>query len=223
MRSKVFPVLLILTSFVFYSCQKNTELPNVGSRAYANKRVAAVCIVDEASLRNGPSAKADWISSIALGERITWLGISEKDSAKETREYYKVELSDSSVGWTTSYALELGADPAVIVQRASLFRRPDLITVTSVEFEPMNFVALLETDSDWLKVVGESRRKKGWVKRAAVSLKEEDVAVGVLTSKILRVKDRDKRLQRLKDLVENAAFANSVFINDVAELMNKDD
>ena len=222
MFQKVFILILVVTSFLLYSCKNEEEPQNVGSRAYANKRVATVCIVDEASLRNGPSAKADWISSIALGERITWLGISEIDSTKETREYYKVELSDSSTGWTTAYALELRADPAVIVQRASIFRRPDLITVTDAEFEPMNFVALLETDTDWLKVVGENRRKKGWVKRAAVSLKEEDIAVGVLTSKIIKDKNKEKRMQRLEDLIENPAFINSVFIKDVAVLLNEE-
>jgi len=223
MPLKLSAIFIILSGVFILSCQEDMETPNLGSRAYAGKRVPAVCIIDEASLRDGPSAQANWISSIALGERITWLGIGEKDSLKKTREYYKVELSDSSIGWTTSYALELGADPAVIIQRASLFRRPDLITVTEVELEPMDFVALVETDTDWLRVVGENRRKKGWVKRAAVSLKSEDVAVGVLTKKILKEKDKEKRLQRLKDLVENPAFANSVFIRDVLNLLNDDD
>lgn len=221
--------LTLLPAFIFIAgifvagCRQNSETQAVGSRALINKRVPAVCIVDEASLRDGPSAKAEWLSSIALGERLTWLGIGEKDSTRKSREYYKVELSDSTVGWTTSYALVLRADPAVITQRASIFRRPNLITVSDAEYEPMDFVAVLETDTDWLRVVGQSRRKKGWVKRAAVSLKDEDVAVGVLTSKIMKEKNKEKRIQRLEDIIENPAFANSIFIKDLAVLLNNEE
>jgi len=222
-RLNLTTVLFLLAGIFLVSCQQNSESRAVGSRALISKRVPAVCIVDEASLRDGPSAKAGWVSSIALGERLTWLGIGEKDSTKESREYYKVELSDSTIGWTISYALELRADPAVITQRASIFRRPDLITVSDAEYEPMDFVAVLQTDSDWLRVVGQSRRKKGWVKRAAVSLKDKDVAVGVLTSKILKEKNKEKRIQRLEDIIENPAFANSVFIKDLAVLLNDEE
>ena len=216
-------VVLPVAGIFMMGCQKGSDTQAVGSRTLVNKRVAAVCIVDEASLRDGPSAKANWISSIALGERLTWLGIGEKDSTRKSREYYKVELSDSTIGWTTSYALELRADPAVITQRASIFRRPDLITITDAEYEPMDFVAVLETDADWLRVVGQNRRKKGWIKRAAVSLKDEDVAVGVLTSKIMKEKNKEKRIQRLEDIIENPAFANSVFIKDLAVLLNDEE
>ncbi len=217
--------ILIFTMSFFYQCSNNGERPAAGRRAHVVKRVPAVCIIEGASLRDGPSAKAKWMSSIALGERLTWLGISEKDSTKETREYYKVELSDSTIGWTTSYALELRADPAVIVERASVFRRPDLITITQAEFQPMDFVAVVQTEADWLKVVGENRKKKGWVKRSFVSLRGEDVAVGVLTTKALREKKKEKRFQRIKEIIENPAFASSVFIKELIDILNaeKDD
>ncbi len=218
MKSLFIFVIFIIVAFI--ACDHNTERPTLGNKTKVQKRVPAVCIVDEASLRNGPSATADWLTSIALGEKVVWLGIGEQDSTKETREYYKVELSDSSVGWTTSYALELNAEPAVVTDRALLYRRPDLKTMTDKEFSSMEFVAILETDADWLRVVGENRRKRGWIERSAASLKEDDIAVGVLASKALEERDAEKRRQRIIDIIENPAFANSNFIDELIETLN---
>ena len=201
-------------------CDQHTEKPNFRNHTKIQKRIPTVCVVDEASLRDGPTAAADWKTSIALGEKLTWLGIAETDSLKEDREYYKVELSDSSVGWTTSYALELNAEPAVIVDRALLYRRPDLKTMTDKEFAAMEFVAILETDTRWLKVMGENRRKKGWIERSAASLKEDDIAVGVLATKAFAEKDDEKRRQRIIDIIENPAFANSGFIDELIARLN---
>lgn len=217
---KYFSIVILFFSILLTSCDQNSERPQLGSNHKVQKRVPAVCIVDEASLRDGPTAKAEWLTSISLGEKLVWHGIGEPDSTKETREYYKVELSDSTVGWTTSYALELNAEPAVVTERALLYRRPDLKTMTDKEFAPMEFVAILETDADWLRVIGENRKKRGWIERSAASLKEDDIAVGVLASKALQEKDADKRRQRIIDIIENPAFANSDFIDELIKILN---
>ena len=219
---KYFFLFTFVTSILLVQCDNDPATPNVGSKNKVRKLVPAVCIVDEASLRDGPTAVADWKTSIALGEKVTWLGIGETDSTKESREYYKVQLSDSSIGWTTSYALELDAEPAVIVSRALLYRRPDLKTMTDREFEPMEFVAILETDTDWLRVKGENRKKSGWITRSTASLREDDVAVGVLARKALQEKDDNERRQRIIDIIENPAFANSTFIDDLVDILNSE-
>ncbi len=211
---------LLLCSIILPGCKQNAERPQLGSHNNVQKRVPAVCIVDEASLRDGPTAQAEWMTSISLGEKVIWRGIGEMDSTKKSREYYKIELSDSTVGWTTSYALQLNAEPAVVTERALLYRRPDLKTMADKEFGAMEFVAILEIDADWLKVVGENRKKPGWIERSAASLKEDDIAVGVLASKALRETDKNKRRQRIIDIIENPAFANSNFIDDLIEILN---
>lgn len=215
-------MFLAITSFFLIQCDSEIEPPRLGSKAQMGKRVPAVCIVDGASLRDGPTAAADWKTSIALGEKVTWLGIGETDSTKESREYYKIQLSDSTIGWTTSYALELNAEPAVIVNRVLLYRRPDFKTMTDSEYQPMEFVAILETDTDWLHVMGENRKKRGWISRSAASMREDDVAVGVLASKALEESDKEQRRQRIVDILENPAFANSTFIDDLIEMVNSD-
>ena len=215
--------IISLIVFITFGCNKEPQERTHGSDTLTSQRVPAVCIVDEASLREGPSAAEKWRTSIALGEKVTWLGIGETDSIKASREYYKIELSDSTVGWTTSYALELNAEPAVIIERALVYRRPDLKTMTDKEYQPMEFVAILETDTDWLKVMGENQKKRGWIERSAASMKEVDVAVGVLASKALKETDEEKRRQRIIDIIENPAFANSSFINDLVDMLNQDE
>lgn len=223
---KCFLTILSSLLIMLTGCDRPTDHPQRGSNHKVQKRVPAVCIVDEASLRDGPTATAEWITSISLGEKLVWHGIGETDSTEESREYYKVELSDSTIGWTTSYAIKVNAEPAVVTERALLYRRPDLKTMTDKEFAPMEFVAILKTDADWLEVVGENQKKRGWIERSVASLKEDDIAVGVLASKALKEKDADKRRQRIIDIIENPAFANSNFIDDLIEIINfpeKDD
>jgi len=182
------------------------------------KRVPAVCIWDGGSVREGPTAKADWVSSLALGEQVTWLGISEPDSTNEERIYHRIELSDSTTGWASEYVLAIGAEPAVVKTPTPLFRRPDLITVTEKELEPLDFLAILESDGKWVRVVGKENKKKGWIKLESVSIIEEDVAVGVLVNKALAIDEREKRLERLQTIIDNPVFASSTFIDDVRNI-----
>ncbi len=182
------------------------------------KRVPAVCIWDGGSVREGPTAKANWVSSLALGERVTWLGISEPDSTNQDRVYHKIELSDSTVGWASEYVLAIDAEPAVVKTPTPLFRRPDLITVTEKELEPLDFLAILESDGKWIRVVGKENKKKGWIKLESISVVEEDVAVGVLVNKALALKEREKRLERLQSIIDNPVFSSSTFIDDVRKI-----
>ncbi|RPH99116.1 MAG: SH3 domain-containing protein [Calditrichaeota bacterium] len=186
----------------------------------AEKRISAVCIVDDAIVRDQPNLSGKRLTSASLGEQIIWLGVSETDTSKESREYYQIELSDSTRGWITAFAVQANAAPGIIVEQTNLYRRPDLLTLTEQNLEEMDFVAVLATDSDWLQIVGENRRQNGWIRRVSVSLRPEDIAVGVLTQKAKRIKDHQKREKSLIAIVENPSFANSVFISHLIELLN---
>jgi hypothetical protein len=202
-------------------CGNDNKIPAQGSTNHIQKRVSSVCIVNDAVLRESASLASDRITSISLGDRIDWLGIIAADSSKEHLEYYKVQLSDSTIGWTAGSNIAPNADPAVIVEQTFLFRRPDLLTVTDTQFEPMDFAAILETDADWLHVIGESRRRNGWIRRSVASLRSEDVAVGILAARAARIKDSKKREQALLQIIENQAFANSSFIPKLVALLNE--
>ena len=174
----------------------------------------AVCIWDGASVRQGPSAEAKWITSLSLGEKLTWLGIEKPDSAKPERYYYKIMLSDSTIGWSSEYVIVEG-EPGVIVSQTPVFKRPDLITMTETQLMPMSFVAVTESEGEWVSIVGNQNKPRGWIKLDAVSLKADDVAIGVIFTKLQGSEDKQEKYQKLQTLINNPVFENSVFIDDL--------
>lgn len=183
------------------------------------KEVTAVCIWDGASLRSEPSRKAKLLSTISLGEQVTWLGETAVDSTDKNREYYKIKLSDGKEGWTSSYLLVPKAKAAAITQKAFIYKRPNLITVLDDFFEPMNMVAVISEEDDWLEVVGNKKKKKGWIKNRDISFNEVDVAVAILTTKALAEKDMEKQRERISAIVNNPAFVGSIFLPKLREML----
>ena len=181
---------------------------------------ATVCIWDRAVLRTEPSMEnGKWISSIALGEKVTWLNESYVDSADNNREFLKVRLSDGKEGWTIAYVLVRNAKPAAITQKVYVYRRPDILTITDKAIDPMEMVAITKSEGEWLEVVGKERKKSGWNKNEGISLKDADVAVAILASKALAEDDEKKKLAKLQAIIENPDLANSVFLNAIRQLL----
>ena len=169
-------------------------------------------------MRQGPSANARWLAGLSLGEKVTYLGVTQTDSTDTTRSYHKIEVSDGTVGWSSEYTVAVDAEPSVAIKRTPIFRRPNLLTMTSEEFDPMEMLAIVEADSEWIRVVGRQNKKKGWVKLTAVSMRPEDVAVGVLARKALELRDNEDMADKLELILENPAFSGSVFINELDEM-----
>jgi hypothetical protein len=215
--------IIILSMIVFAAmingCQK-TEEKKVAQKppeppAPEVKEVPAVCIWDQASVRADASAKAKWISAMALGEKVTWLGEEKVDSSSKNRRYLHIRLSDGTEGWASEYVIATDAKPAVVYKEAPIYRRPDLLTVTESVFDPMEIVAIVGNDGDWIDVIGAENKKKGWIQSKLVSKNETDVAVALLTSKALAEKNEEKRKEKLQDIIDNTAFAGSIFLEDI--------
>ena len=187
-----------------------------------HRSLPAVCVWDGASVRQGPSANADWITSLSLGEKLTWLGITQPDSAKPDRSYYKIMLSDSTIGWSSEYVIARG-EAGVVVSETPVFKRPDLITMTETSLEPMSFVAVTESEGDWVRIAGNQNKPKGWIKLDAVSLQENDIAVGVIYTKLQENEDSKEKRQKLRNLITNPVFENSVFIDDLKKRLDDND
>jgi hypothetical protein len=180
-----------------------------------------VCIWDNAALRSIPAReKGKWLASISLGETVVYLGESQVDSSDQQLEFHKVRLSDGKEGWTLAYVLVRGAKAGAITQRSYVYSRPDLLTVTDKVFEPMDMVAISKVDGNWLEVVGNQRKKSGWIQNTGVSTMEADVALAILAIKSLREKDEVRRRQMLRAIVENPALQNSVFMAGLRAMIN---
>ncbi|UII26845.1 hypothetical protein LVD15_26730 [Fulvivirga maritima] len=178
--------------------------------------VPAVCVWDNISVRTEASSKAKWLTSLSLGESLTSLGNTAKDSLDNDREYTQVQLADGTEGWALSDFIIENAKVGVFLEDVFIYKRPDLLTKTDKKFTQMDIVAIKSTEGDWLEVVGKRTGAKwiqnGWVKKDNLSEKDIDVAVAKFAKPAMELKDEDKKIASLEEIVSNPDLSSSSFI-----------
>lgn len=178
----------------------------------------AVCIQDGMALRAQADHKSKWLSSISLGEKVTWLGLAKTDSVKKW-DYHKVRLVDNKEGWTLASAIVTKARPAAVTDKMYIYKRPDLSTITTNTLEPLDLIAVLfETEqAGWIEVIrsGDWGKRTVWVKNEGYSENDKDIAVASLTTKALGEKDLQKKKEKIQEILSNPALAGSVLLSDL--------
>lgn len=214
--------LLVLSAMIIgtWSCKNKAGEETGNQKEVKAEAKPSVCIWDNGSIRAKPHKKGDWVSSMSLGEKVTWLGITELDSANNVK-YHKVQLSDSTVGWASEYIVVLDAKPATILQEGTLHKRPDLLTSTDKKLEKMDIVAVKETKDNWKKVIGEKKKKKGWVKKETISEKNEDIAVAAIAKKAMNIKDKQDKVKELNKIIGNTSLKKSNFMPDLKKKVDE--
>jgi hypothetical protein len=195
---------LLIFSIFLISCSGITNRENI-------EKQQTVCIYDGVPVKEAPSKDGKWVSKINLGETLYFLGEEVVDSSDNNREYLKVELSDGKIAWAMSYGLIVNAKIAAVKENVPVYERPDLVTLTKNEFNTMDILAIEETKDNWIKVVGENKKIKGWIKQGVVTENKEDVAVAILASKQL-MKNGEIVLEKIEEFLENLPYKNSFFV-----------
>ena len=206
--------ILLIAIFIVFSCTERSEQEDTTA-----KELSAVCIWEGSTLRDAPSKQAKWLASISLGETLTMLGDTAIDSTDKNREFYNIRLSDGKQGWVQAYLLAIDAKPAAFIQKAVIHKRPDLLTGTDNAFETMEMVAVLNEQDDWLEVIGNKRKKSGWIKNENVTFNDKDVAVAILATKAFSEKDQERKDEKIKEILDNSALSGSVFIEELQRLL----
>ncbi|NLW48538.1 MAG: SH3 domain-containing protein [Firmicutes bacterium] len=205
-------VLCFLVVMVLFSLTGCFE----GKNDYSKQ---GVCIVENTSLRKEPSTKGDWISSLALGETVKLEGSPIKDEADPKVEYIKIKLSDGTKGYASNWCIVGGAYVGVIQKTTKIYKRPDLLAESNHQFEMMNIVAVEEeNESAWIRVTGEGRSKKGWIKKEFIRKDKEDVVTAVLLRKALREKGKtvnNASREEMEAIVSKLPYQDSYFVNQV--------
>jgi len=227
MYRKVLMLTLFCSLFLF--CSKNDGSQQNQSQEQTAKtedviieELPAVCIWDKGSVRQEPNKDGKWISSMALGEKVTWLGETSIDSSDKNVEYHKIKLSDGTEGWASTYVVEIDAKPAVILKVVSLYKRPDYLTVTEKKLQEMEIIALKKSENGWLEVVGQKKQTQGWIQNENISQSDIDIAVGLLASKAISEKNEEVKTKRINEIIDNPAFQSSVFIPSLKDLISKE-
>jgi len=167
-----------------------------------------ICIWKAVSLKETPSSKGKYITTIYLGEAATTFG----------------EIITDSSGWIQENLMAIDAEPYVIKSKTKLYKRPDILTAGNKEFERMQFVVVTETQSDWAKVKGKRTDagwfSEGWVKISNLTNSDIDVAVAILAERAMVTDDKNKKIDALNEIVENSDFSVSQFISDIQDVID---
>ncbi len=189
------------------------------------KEIASVCIWDKVSVRETPNEKGKWITSLSIGEKVTYTNISEVDSAND-RTYLKIKLTDGTEGWSRDDFIIPESRPAVFVSNSDLYNRPDLLTKSDKQFSVMDIVAVEDKGEDgWAAVNGKRKEGKwidnGWVKSENLSYNDVDLAAAKFVQQAMAVENPEEKLKALQEVANNSDLAGSIFIANVEELLNE--
>ncbi len=181
-----------------------------------SKEVAAVSMWDQVSVKETPDHKGKWLTSLSIGESLTFLGEKATDTKDDNHEYLKIRLNDGKEGWTRADFVAPGAQAAVFTKEANLYKRPDLLTKSDHVFSQMDIAAVVETQDDWLKIRGKRSQGKwieeGWVKADNISYEAVDIATAKFGKKALENKDEDKKTAAIQEIINNSDLKTSVFM-----------
>lgn len=183
-----------------------------------------VCLWSAVSLRDSPSSKGKRLTTVYLGETAMYKGITEKDTTiAKGRDYAKIELIDGTTGWVEERFFAIDAQPYVVKDISKLYKRPDILTATKKEYDKMQFVVVLEEKGEWMKVKGRRSQdgwfSDGWMKANHMTNNTIDISVAILASRAMTIKDKEKKIEALNEIIDNSDFSGSSFIKDISSIV----
>ncbi len=222
-------ILLLAGLFAFVaSCGDEADDKKAGTESSANTEAEPqvvkeeqplVCLWSAVSVRNNPTAKGKYVTTLYLGEEATFLGEKAKDETnpKKTVDYVKVRLADGKEGWMAERFVAINGASYAFIENSKLYKRPDILSGGKDDFDRLQYVVVLEEKDDWAKVKGISSNwfKTGWVKKNKLTNEKLDVTVAILFARAMHKKGTDKKVDALQDIVDNEDLKTSVFIANV--------
>ena len=188
------------------------------------EEVSIICMWGAVSLKETPTSKGKYMTTIYLGEVASTFGeIVTDSSTSKVRDFVKIKLGDGTEGWIQENLMALDANPYVIKSNTKLYKRPDILTAGTKEFDRMQFVAVTEMQEGWMKVkgkkIGAGWFSEGWVKSTNLTSTEIDVAVAILSERAMSSSEKDKKIDALNEIIDNTDFSSSQFIIDIEEMI----
>lgn len=235
-----FLLIPLLSFLVFQACQetKDEQITQTKQASAVSEKTEgeasktseqieeAVCIWDKSAVRDIEGEKSKWLTSLNLGEKVVYLKETKtaKDGKKD-REYHKVKLQDGKEGWVRADFVIPGAKSAAIVSNADVYKRPDLLTKSDKSFSQMDIVAVKNSQNDFIEVVGkrsgETWIETAWIREGNVSYKEVDIAVAKYGKAALAIDNKDEKIKKLREIIENSDFNGSSLIPELKTIADE--
>lgn len=186
------------------SAPTETPVVEVPSLQVNGEKLPLITFVNwnELGVRDTPSAKGKYLTTVYLGEHLELVGDTASDASGGKRNYFhKVMLSDGSSGWVQDDFIAVNAVPAAFVEDTPVCKRPDQATVSDVVFSKMDYVAAVPSTGEWVEVRGRRKNDKwfstGYVKSAVLTFYEDDLAFAALYRRYAET-DKEKIKTALK-------------------------
>lgn len=200
--------ILILISAVLFNCSGSKQTEIATEEDLETPPSGAYCLWHNISLREGPSEKDKWLTSVSFGEHLIFRDSVKVDESTDKKfQYSFVELSDGTKGWIRADFITIDAELATITENTTLYKRPDLLTGTDKKFSPMDVVAVTEKKDDWLEIKGKRKKDSwfitGWIPSSSVSWRPADVTDAILISRAMEIDDANERIKSLKNVLSN--------------------
>jgi hypothetical protein len=231
---------LTFFSFLTISCTNQGSESAEASEETPNKEVvksefSAHCIWEKVSVREEGLRSGNYLTSVYLGEKLTYLdSTSTDDSGERSIDYKLVRLSDGTEGWIQEDFLAISQEVAVLGRDLAIHERPNMVSITDDNFNKLDYVVIEELTEGWAKIKGKREMDTwfvtGWVEDEYVYTSEELVVEALLYKRAKAEEDPEKRLQLMNNLKDRASDYGSEFesyfddliMGDPAFLMSED-
>ena len=220
-------ILVFALLLVIYSCspttstEQSTDSTQVASEPTGPTPVT-VCTWNELNVRETPSEKGKYITSIYLNEPVTLTGdtASEKSGNKRLK-YHKVTLSDGKSGWVRDEFIAIDVFPAAIKDEVVINKRPDISTVTEKKFYTADYVVARESSPGWYEVTGKPVGEKwfvsGYVQSEHLLLEPVDVQYAALSRRAAEAIKSEMITVLRGQLEDQSMFGSSYFFASMTE------
>ena len=182
----------------------------------------AVSVWDNVSVRASADKEGKWLTSLSLGESLTFLG--EEKTSENDNTYVKVRLNDGTEGWSRTEFIVPEAEAAVFINDTDIYDRPDLLTKSERSFSQMDIVAVKQTKDQWAEVVGKPSDAKwlrsGWVKTNNLSYEDVDIAMAKFAKPVLSMESSEEKAEKLEEILNNQDLTASVFTPTIKEALD---
>jgi hypothetical protein len=186
------------------------ENDSISTENATNSGENKAVVLWNASILSMPSAKeGKWVASYQFGNLVELQG-SEQLVEAEKRTYIQVMGPDGKSGWINKSLLAANAVVGVCVSNVSLFKNPDVMSVSGESVQAGTIVALSNEDKQGFRHIYTKEKKiGGYINNInQVSVDPLDLKVAVLYIKAMAAADdeaKKKALQAIIDETENSS------------------
>ena len=230
-KKTVFPFLSLFLgislSVLFTGCEKKPDSSlsrqtaqdkEEKAEAAKPKPVQAVCIFDNLAYWKEPSSKSEFVGRLRKGEMVTWLGETEKglDTNNKERDYLRIRDSADREAWVMGEYIVPDAKSAAVLREATIYTKKSLISRSDEKHQPLEILAVVEEEKDWVEVISSSKSSVRWIKPGKLTYEEADISVAYQASRFLDEKDKGRRKEKLEELlselIREDSYKNSAYI-----------